>query len=119
MKVFARLLSSLKMKNTGYKYLTPVQVKHVRTHLPNTDDVAHTLARHGDCSYIPVVQGEAAVLSAWLETSRVLRENENLRAFSDFNIHCYAWYMMTDMSMYNYIRVKEVSYAHNFPFITR
>ena len=122
MKVIARLygyLSSLTKKNMGYKYLKPIQVKHVRTHLPNISDVKHVLERHGDCEYVPVVKGKAGAISAWLEVSKVLRENVSLRAMSDFQIHCYAWYMMTDMSMYNYIFVKEASYAHNFPFITR
>lgn len=113
----------LKSANRGYKYLNPVQVNYVRTHVGETMDVLHALERGrltqesiDQGGY--VLKGKAKTIAGWLEVSSILRENKNFAALTDLQIQYYAWDMLTDMSQYAYIKTDICNYAQCFPVKT-
>ncbi len=115
--IMRNLHAYLNKDNYGYKNLNVVQVNYLRTHLPDKGDVDLTIALYDYASAENyTVQGRNYVVNTLLETVHVLRQNVNLVGLTDYQLNVYAWHVITDMSMYGFIQLKDISYAEPFPF---
>ena len=111
-------MAYLNKDNYGYKGLNPVQAYYIRTHVPAAEDIACIITAdicEADCG---TIKGKAGAINIVLQAVRLLRKNSNFTGLREIDLLAYAWFMLTDMSMYGYIRTKNehISYAVPFPF---
>ncbi len=114
------ILAYLKKDNYGYKNLNVHQVDYIRTHLPEVGDVNLTIALYDyESAENYTVRGKSSVINTLLETVHILHKNDNLTGLSDLQMSVYAWHLITDMSMYGFIYIKDIatSYTQPFPFL--
>tara|TARA_B100000161_G_scaffold249685_1_gene207424 strand:+ start:169 stop:552 length:384 start_codon:yes stop_codon:yes gene_type:complete len=113
-----KVMAYLNKDNYGYKGLNPVQADYIRTHVPDKVDIACIINANicdADCG---TIKGKAGAINIVLQTVRLLRKNSNFTGLREIDLLAYAWFILTDMSMYGYIHTNNeyISYAVPFPF---
>ena len=113
-----KVMSYLNKGNHGYKHLNPVQVNYIRTHVPNAGDIACIITADVCEADAFTCKGKAGAINIVLEATSLLRKNSNFTGLREIDRLVYAWFMLTDMSMYGYLRVRNeyLDYAAPFPF---
>ena len=111
-------MAYLNKDNHGYKHLNPVQADYIRTHVPDAGDIACIITADVCEADAFMGKGKAGAINILLETASLLRKNSNFTGLREIDRLVYAWYILTDMSMYGYIYVQNeyINYAAEFPF---